>query len=429
MSGLPWTWESYGEYLSTIERLRPGLNIAGLVGHSAVRYYVMGDRSFAEPAAEAEISAMARIVGEALDAGAVGFSTNRFAPHKAPDGRSIPGTFADPAELIEIGRAVAARDGVVQAVGASGDVLKAIADESGARVLFSYGVGAEKGAGRESAERLGRLAEGRDLTAVCQVKGTGYMFGLQCSLPFRGEAWDRVRALDLAGRVAAVKDPELAARLIAQGETRLPLEHTYYIGDGEMPDLTAPHDRSVKGLLAGRDESFAEMFLRLSRETDGRALFNYRLFCQDMDELGDLFAGSPHVLPGLGDAGAHVSQIIDADWATFTLKYWIGERGVYSLPLGMRRMTSDAARVIGLTDRGVLQVGLRADVNVIDLGRVTQLQPTIAHDFPGGAPHFTQRARGYKATLVNGQINVRDDKSTGVRAGMVLRPAREPVHA
>ncbi len=140
MSGLPWTWESYGEYLSAIETLKPGLNIAGLVGHSAVRYYVMGDRSFAEAATEAEVSAMARIVGAAMDAGAVGFSTNRFAPHKAPDGRSIPGTFADPAELIAIGRAVAARDGVMQAVGASGDVLKAIADESGARVLFSYGV-------------------------------------------------------------------------------------------------------------------------------------------------------------------------------------------------------------------------------------------------------------------------------------------------
>jgi N-acyl-D-aspartate/D-glutamate deacylase len=429
MSGLPWTWESYGEYLSAIETLKPGLNIAGLVGHSAVRYYVMGDRSFAEAATEAEVSAMARIVGAAMDAGAVGFSTNRFAPHKAPDGRSIPGTFADPAELIAIGRAVAARDGVMQAVGASGDVLKAIADESGARVLFSYGVGAERGAGRASAESLSRLAEGRDLTAVCQVKGTGFMFGLQCSLPFRGEAWERIRGLDLKGRVAALNDPALAAQLIAEGQTKLPLEHTYYIGDGETPDLTAPRDRSVRSLMDARGESFAEMFLRLSRETQGRALFNYRLFCQDMDELGDLFRHSTNVLPGLGDAGAHVSQIIDADWATFTLKYWIRERQVYSLPEGIRRMTSDAARVIGLKDRGALKVGFRADINVFDLEQVTQLQPTIAHDFPGGAPHFTQRARGYKATLVNGQVNVRDDQSTGARAGRVLRPGREPVHA
>ncbi len=421
MTGLPWTWEDYGDYLSAVEQLRPGINIAGLVGHSAVRYYVMGDRSFAEQATDAEKAQMASIVGKALDAGAVGFSTNRFAPHKAPDGRSIPGTFADPSELIEIGKAVTARGGLMQAVGATGDVLKAIADQAGSRVLFSYGVGAGKGDGRRSAEGLDKLAEGRDLTAICQVKGTGFMFGVQCSLPFRGESWEKVRAMDFAGRVAAIKDPHMAARLIEEGESRLPLEHTYYIGDAETPNLTAPRDASVKAEMTARGESFVEYFLRVSRETNGRALFNYRLFCQDMDELGDLFANSAHVLPSLGDAGAHVSQIIDADWATFTLKYWIKERKVYTLSEGIKRMTSDGARIMGLKDRGTLAVGKRADVNVFDLDRVTQLQPHIVNNFPGGAPHFTQRARGYRATLVNGAVNVRDDQSTGARAGMVLR--------
>ena len=424
MSGLPWSWENYGDYLNAVETLRPGINIAGLVGHSAVRYYVMGERSFAEQASDAEKAQMADIVAKALDAGAIGFSTNRFAPHKAPDGRSIPGTFADASELVEIGRAVAARNGLMQAVGATGDVLKAIADQSGSRVLFSYGVGSDKGAGVKSAEGLDRLCEGRDMTAISQVKGTGFMFGLQCSLPFRGETWEKVRALDLAGRVAAISDPQTAAKLIAEGETRLLLEHTYYIGDGETPNLTAARNESVKDQAAARGESFVEMFLRLSRETNGRALFNFRLFCADLDELGDLLRSTSHVLPSLGDAGAHVSQIIDADWATFVLKYWVKERRVYSLSEGIRRMTSDAARVMCLRDRGVLAAGKRADVNVIDLNRLTQLQPEIVHNFPHGAAHFTQRARGYKATLVNGQVNVLDDQSTGARAGMVLRHGR-----
>lgn len=424
MSGLPWTWENYGDYLNAVEKLRPGLNIAGMVGHSAVRYYVMGDRSFAEDASDAEKKEMAAIVAKAVDEGAVGFSTNRFAPHKAPDGRSIPGTFADPSELVEIGKAVAARGGLIQAVGATGDVLKAIADQSGGRVLFSYGVGADKGAGLKSAEGLDKLAEGRDLTAICQVKGTGFMFGMQCSLPFRGETWETVRALDLKGRVAAIKDPATAAKLIAEGDTRIPMEHTYYIGDAETPNLTAPRNESVRDQMAARGESFVELFLRLSRETNGRALFNFRLFCQDMDELGALFGATKNVLPSLGDAGAHVSQIIDADWATFTLKYWIKEKKVYSLAQGIQRMTSDGARVMGLKDRGTLAVGKRADVNVFDLERVTQLQPHIVHNFPGGAPHFTQRARGYHATLVNGVVNVRNDESTGARAGMVLRHGR-----
>ena len=424
MSGLPWSWENYGDYLNAVEKLRPGINIAGLVGHSAVRYYVMGERSFAEQASDAEKAQMADIVAKALDAGAIGFSTNRFAPHKAPDGRSIPGTFADASELVEIGRAVAARNGLMQAVGATGDVLKAIADQSGSRVLFSYGVGSDKGAGVKSAEGLDRLCEGRDMTAISQVKGTGFMFGLQCSLPFRGETWEKVRALDLAGRVAAISDPQTAAKLIAEGETRLLLEHTYYIGDGETPNLTAARNESVKDQAAARGESFVETFLRLSRETNGRALFNFRLFCADLDELGDLLRSTSHVLPSLGDAGAHVSQIIDADWATFVLKYWVKERRVYSLSEGIRRMTSDAARVMGLRDRGVLAAGKRADVNVIDLDRLTQLQPEIVHNFPHGAAHFTQRARGYKATLVNGQVNVLNDQSTGARAGMVLRHGR-----
>jgi N-acyl-D-amino-acid deacylase len=421
MTGLPWTWEDYGDYLNTLDKLKPGINVAGMVGHSAVRYYVMGERSFAEQATDDEKKQMAAIVAKSVDAGAIGFSTNRFAPHKAPDGRSIPGTFADASELVEIGKAVAARNGLMQAVGATGDVLKAIADQSGSRLLFSYGVGADKGAGKKSAEGLDKLCEGRDLTAISQVKGTGFMFGLQCSLPFRGENWDKIRSLSLEGRLAAIRDPNFAANLIVDGQTRFPLEHTYYIGNGETPNLTAPRNASVRDELEKTGESFAEYFLRLSRETNGRALFNYRLFCQDMDELGDLFASTKNVLPSLGDAGAHVSQIIDADWATFTLKYWIKEKKVYSLAKGIQRMTSDGARVMGLKDRGVLAVGKRADVNVFDLDRVTQLQPEIVHNFPGGAPHFTQRARGYHATLVNGQINILDDQHTGARAGQVLR--------
>ena len=421
LTGLPWTWEDYGDYLNALDKLEPGINVAGMVGHSAVRYYVMGDRSFAEQASDDEKKQMAAIVAKAVDAGAIGFSTNRFAPHKAPDGRSIPGTFADPSELVEIGKAVAERNGLMQAVGATGDVLKAIVDQSGSRVLFSYGVGGEKGDGRKSADGLDKLCKGRDLTAISQVKGTGFMFGLQCSLPFRGESWEMIRPLKLSDRLAAIRNPEFADKLVAEGETRFPLAHTYYIGNAETPNLTAPRNASVKDALQKTGEKFVEYFLRLSRETNGRALFNYRLFCPDMDELGDLFANSRNVLPSLGDAGAHVSQIIDADWATFTLKYWVKERAVYSLAEGIRRMTSDGARVMGLKDRGILAPGKRGDVNVIDLDRLTQLQPEIVHNFPGGAPHFTQRARGYKATLVNGEINILDDEHTGVRAGQVLR--------
>jgi len=423
LSGLPWTWEDYGGYLDALDKLRPGINVAGLVGHCAVRYSVMGDRSFAEQASPEEVRQMAGIVALAMDRGALGFSTNRYEPHKAPDGRPIPGTFADVSELVEIAKVVGERKGLMQAVGASPDVLKAMADESDSRVLFSWGVGEQKGAGQAGAAFLESMIADRDMTAITQVRGTGFMFGLQSQLPFQGETWDRLRKLPLAERLAAIRDGETAAKLVEEGlrtDRWSALKDVYYLGVGESPDYTAANGDNVQKLMEAAGEHFVELFLRLSRETNGKALFNFRMFCKDLGELGDLFK-SEKVLPSLGDAGAHVSQIMDADWTTFVLSYWIRDRGLYSLGEGVRRITSGPARVMGLTDRGVLKEGKRADVNVFDLASVKQLQPEIVHDFPGGAPRYIQRAKGYKATIVNGQINVLDGKHTGARAGEVLR--------
>jgi N-acyl-D-aspartate/D-glutamate deacylase len=123
----------------------------------------------------------------------------------------------------------------------------------------------------------------------------------------------------------------------------------------------------------------------------------------------------------LGDAGAHVSQIMDAGWTSFILSYWIREAGHFSMGEGIRRMTSGPARVIGLTDRGVLAPGMRADVNVFDAAKVAERQPELVHDFPGGAPRYIQKSMGYRTTIVNGQVSVVDGEHTGVRAGTVLR--------
>ena len=422
LTGLPWTWEDYGGYLDALEGIRPGINVAGLVGHSAVRYAVMGDRSFTDQASQDELDQMCAIVGEAMDRGALGFSTNRYEPHKAPDGRSIPGTFADVSELIAIARTVAARSGLMQAVGASPEVLQAIAD-AGARVLFSWGVGAQKGAGRGGAQFLDQMIGERDMTAIIQVRGTGFMFGLQSHLPFRGETWERVRKLDLAGRLEAIRDPATREALVAEGRRTdewKDLVNIFDLGSGDSPDHGQPSEYNLRRVMDITGKSFVELFLEQSLATEGRGLFNLRMFCQNLDELGDLFA-SPRILPSLGDAGAHVSQIMDADWSTFVLSYWVRDRGVYSLEEGVRRITSEPARVLGLSDRGVLAAGQRADVNVIDLAGLHSLQPQIVNDFPGGAPRYIQRARGYRATIVNGGVNIENDQHTGDRAGRVLR--------
>jgi len=433
LGGLPWDWEDYGGYLDSLEKLRPAINVAGLVGHCAVRFYVMGERAVEEQASESEKAEMAAIVGHSLDRGAVGFSTNRFPPHVLPDGRSIPGTFAEADELLQIASVVGERNGLMQNVldfsefDFTTQLLKDIAQTSGGRVLFSFGVSPDPESGRKSVAYLEDLcADGRDITAISQPRGSGFLFGIQAMLPARGSAWRKLKAMSFEARLEAIRDGEFARQLVDEAKldkaTQVPLQHVFWMGAGESPEYTATPEKNVLALAEAAGEHWSETFLRLSRETDGRALFTLRMFNLNLDALGELFQ-SEHAFPSLGDAGAHVSQIMDAGWASFVLSHWVREAGLYSMGEGIRRLTSAPARVMGLSDRGRLEPGLRADVNVFDPERVAERHPEIVHDFPGGAPRFIQRSLGYKATLVNGQVSVLEGEHTGARAGSVLRHA------
>ena len=423
LSGLPWNWEHYGEYLDTLEELKPSLNVAGLVGHSAVRYYVMGDRSFDEQATDAEKQQMADIVEKAMKDGAVGFSTNRYEPHKAPDGRAIPGTYAESSELLEIAKVVGPQDGLMQLVGADFDIMKSIADTEGSRVLFSYGCSGEEGSGEKAATQLDELnLEGRNITGISHTRGSGFMFGLQSGIPISGLTWDELRAKDFEGRLEAIHDETFCKALVAEAREPkscgIPLQKVHFLGLEEIPDHNSA--QNLIELSKSAAEHWSETFLRLSRDSKGRGLFNWRMFGGNLKEQGDLFA-SEHLIPGLGDVGAHVSQIMDAGWASFVLSHYVREAGVFTLPQAIKRMTADPAAVIGLNDRGILKAGMKADINVFNPEEVTELQAVLVHDFPGDAPRYIQRARGFKATLVNGQINVLDGEPTGARAGQVLR--------
>jgi N-acyl-D-amino-acid deacylase len=423
LSGLSWNWEHYGQYLDMLEELKPSLNVAGLVGHCAVRYYVMGDRSFDEQATDAEKQQMADIVEKAMKDGAVGFSTNRYEPHKAPDGRAIPGTYAESSELLEIAKVGGPQDGLMQLVGADFDIMKSIADTEGSRVLFSYGCSGEEGSGERAATQLDELnLEGRNITGISHTRGSGYMFGLQSDIPISGLTWDELRAKDFEGRLEAIHDETFCKALVAEAREPkscgIPLQKVHFLGLEEIPDHNSA--QNLIELSKSAAEHWSETFLRLSRDSKGRGLFNWRMFGGNLKEQGDLFA-SEHLIPGLGDVGAHVSQIMDAGWASFVLSHYVRETGVFTLPQAIKRMTADPAAVIGLNDRGILKAGMKADINVFNPEEVTELQAVLVHDFPGDAPRYIQRARGFKATLVNGQINVLDGEPTGARAGQVLR--------
>ena len=431
LHGLPWNWESYGGYLDALEQLGPSINIAGLVGHCAIRFYVMGERAVEEPATEDEIRQIAELAGQSVAEGALGFSTNRLPQHVLPDGRSIPGTFADRDELRAVARAVGAQGGLMQTVSDFREFnaeLDLIADEArmARGALFSSAV--ELGHERLNERVMQMRAEGLNVTSVTVPRSGGGVGGLSTDRFFPArvpvESWNALRDLDPDARLAAIRDPDTRQRIVDEvkrlGDAAEQARRWFYLGDGARPHYTRGLNESLHHLAQAAGEHPVETFLRITDETDGRALFHMRGFNVDLEALEQLIQ-TEWAMPGLGDAGAHVSQMIDSGWSTFILSHWHRDTGVYTLEEAVRRMSAVPAGVLGLHDRGVLSAGKRADLNVFDIDRVEERMPEIVHDFPFGAPRFIQRAAGYHATVCNGEVVLRDDELTGARAGRVLR--------
>jgi N-acyl-D-aspartate/D-glutamate deacylase len=431
MTGLPWDWESYGGYLDSIERLGPKINVCGLVGHSATRFYVMGERAIEEQATAEEIEQIAALAGQSVKEGAVGFSVNRHPGHCLPDGRAIPGTFASREELLAIAKAVGSNGGLMQTVPHFGDIdneMDLLAEEAkSGRVLFS--AIAEHTPALDEHVRAMR-EQGLDVTAVTVPRSGGGVGGLHNDnfLNFwRTPSWRDLKKHDFAGRVAAIQDAELRAKLIQEVKDHPNVDDLvkackrfYPLGDATRPNYTGDRYSSLYDIAQAAGEHPVETFLRTMLESSGEAQFHMRGFNVNLDTLEKLIT-TDWAMPGLGDAGAHVSQMCDSGWSTFVLSHWHRDTGVYSIEEAVRRIATVPAHVLGLTDRGTLEVGKRADINVIEMARLEERHPEIVNDFPGGAPRFQQRAAGYRATVCNGQIVLENDEHTGENAGEVLR--------
>ncbi len=428
LHGLPWNWESYGGYLDALEALGPSINICGLVGHCATRFYVMGERAVEEPATADEIRQIAELAGQSVKEGAVGFSTNRLPGHRLPDGRSIPGTFAHRDELRAVAKAVGVYGGIMQTVSdfrEFDEEMELIADEARSSRGALFSSAAEIGTERMNEKVMAMRAEGLNVTSVTVPRSGGGVGGLSTDNFFRTPAWMELRQLDFEGRLNAIRDTDYRRRLIVevkeQGQPVLEgTKRWFWMGDAERPCYTQALDKSLYAMAQAADEHPVETWLRITDETNGRALFHMRGFNVNLDSLEELIT-TEWAMPGLGDAGAHVSQMIDSGWSTFILSHWHRDSGVYSLEEAVRRISAVPAGVLGLEDRGVLAVGKRADLNVFDLSQLEERMPEIVNDFPFGAPRFIQRAAGYKATLCNGDFVLRDDELTGTRPGRVLR--------
>jgi N-acyl-D-amino-acid deacylase len=436
LGGLPWNWSTYGEYLDAVQTLQPALNVVGLVGHCAVRYHVMGERSLGdETPSAAEMAEMAEIAGQAVSDGAVGFSTSRILLHKVPDGRHVPGTWAPIEEYVAVAEAMqAAGGGLFQGVldmatrrDHEYQLLDAVS-ATGTDVLFSGGVGdsAPRVVLRQDEYFQSQAAMGRNVTAACQTRPGGVLVGLRQLMPVMSPAWKKLADLpNLEARVTALRDDATRAVLLEEGVatgTWYDPVHIHPLGLGERPDyqVEGHAERSLAALAEAAGKHPVEFIVDRLLESDGRELYNVWLFNRAADSLAD-FLQLDHVAPGLGDAGAHVGQICDADSSTFFLTHWARERQAFTLPEAIRRLTSQPANVIKLKERGQLQTGWHADINVFDYEKLASHYPDYVHDFPGGKGRFIVGSDGYAATLVNGQVIAEDGIHTGNRPGTVIR--------
>lgn len=439
LSGLSFDWETYGEYLQAIDRMPKGVNVGGMVGHCAVRFHAMGERSLDQDPTDADLKQMQESVDEAIGAGALGFSSSRTALHRVPDGRAVPGTYAKADELLAIADVLKRRGaGVVELAarlgeGDSDDLantrdevawMAEITRDGGRPVTFNLVQTDMKPSLHTDVLAMveEQNAAGARLRPQTTARGIGVLFGVAHNSPFHGDTWTELRTLDLAARLALLEDDERRAALIAEGDDGANTDFLsrMYVLDPDEPRYDFRAENSLMGLAASASESAATTYVRLARESAGRVVFSWPFLNPDLNGVETLLT-HPDVVLGLGDSGAHVGQIMDASLPTFFLTYWVRERGLFSLEDGIRMLTSEPAELFGIEGRGVLTEGAHADVNVIDLDALSLHGPEYVHDFPGGAGRYIQKASGYRTTIVNGDVFMQDGVHTGALAGTTLR--------
>jgi N-acyl-D-aspartate/D-glutamate deacylase len=455
-AGMTWGWESVPQYLDALEAMPRALEVGTHVPHGAVRAYAMGERGARnQPATPADIARMAALVREGLEAGALGFSTSRTIVHRALDGEPVPGTFAAEDELFGIG-AELRRLGTglfeLAPAGVQGEDLAAPEKELDwmsrlsaemrrpvSFVLTQHDVDPDQW--RRTLDAVERAnAAGAQLRPQVGSRPTTLLIGHSTFHPFVDRpSYRAVAMLPLDERVVRLRDPQLRRRILAekpqsrvqmQGVTELiqnGLHKIFRLGD--PPDYEPAPGSSVRAQAERLGVDPFALLYDWMLELDGRQLLMLTLlgYSHGDLEVQRRLLEHPASAFGLGDGGAHCGAICDASMTTSLLAHWARDRRrgpLLSLEWVVRKMTRETAELYGLRDRGALAPGLRADLNVIDFDRLAPCIPTLAFDLPAGARRLVQRARGYEATLVAGQVTFREGEHTGALPGRLVRGAR-----
>ena len=448
VDGLPWTWESYPEYLDFLATRQYDMDVCGYVPHAPVRVYVMGQRGAdREPATAADLGQMARIVREAVAAGAMGFSTSRTFFHRSSDGKSTPSFEAAEGELMALALALKdAGKGVMQLITDFEEpdqtfaLLRRLVERSGRPLSVSLLEGTYGPMTLRWRDVLDWAAEATSaaLPIKAQVLGRaiGVMLGHELTLNtfYTCESYVKLAHLRFEERIRVLQRPDTRARILAEaadpnptivlGRLAREFDHMFLLGD--PPDYEQPFEQSIAARARRAGVTPEELAYDLMLERGGRNNLYVTLCNYENGSLDSSLSMMRHAgaVLGLGDGGAHCGTICDGSYPTFMLTHWVrdrkrGER--VPLPQVVKWLSHDTARAVGLLDRGVIAPGYKADLDVIDFDRLLLHAPEVAHDLPGGGRRLVQRAEGYAATIVSGAVVHRGGEPTGSLPGRLVR--------
>ena len=442
--GLPWNWESFDEYMDSLDGREYDLDVVTQVPHAAVRTYVMGERAVRhEQATPEERVEMGRIASAGIKAGALGFSTSRTINHRTLAGEHTPTLRAAEEELAVISEAVGkAGSGWIQVISDFDDpdeefaMLKRISNRAKRPMAITI-------LQRDSRPELWRElmsgivdanADGADIKGQVLTRPTGILLGFEISLnPFSGRpSWEKITQLSLDEKLVHLRDNKFRKQLMSETcptkklAGRVSNYERIFPWDGETPDYEPSADQSIaaRAKREGRDPE--ELVYDTLLEKDGkrmlyRPLSNYAY--GDLNTVGEMMK-HPDTLVSLGDGGAHVGVLCDASSMAYMLTHWTRDRtrgDKVELSWAIKRITNDNAQAIGLNDRGQLKPGFKADINVIDYDRLALGYPQVAYDLPSGGRRLIQKSNGFEATIVSGVPVYRNGDSTGQYPGRLVR--------
>lgn len=446
-AGIDWTWETFPEYLATVERLPKAINYGMYIGHSALRMYVMGKRALTEAATEDDMARMAATVKGALKAGAMGFSSSRASTHVTPDDTPVASRIAEWQEIDRIIAAMAELDAGIFQVGpdiASGQRHRAFLDRLRKVALdykrpIMFGVLATKQGddptGWQYQTRYidDTIAAGGRMYGQGTTRSINAIFSLKSYLPFDVlPAWKPIRALPLAEQMKKLRDPSVRRELIEAEARMKPRDNVFQGGGAATTDPRKPDyanlfamkgvdwdDPTVAELAKARGQHPVEVMIDLSLADENQVYVQPLVNETPDDVLGIL--KHPRTLATFSDSGAHVCQEMGSSLQTHFLSYWVRKRGAFTLEQAIRKLTRDNAAAWDLNDRGVVREGFRADLVLFEENGIRPRLPTVEKDLPGGARRLVQKAEGIKATVVNGAVAFEDGETTGAYAGQVLK--------